>query len=63
MMIDPAKVKQFLTGLDYPVSKDELVDKAKEAGAGEDVINALQKLQKTSFDAPADVVREVGKTK
>ncbi|GAB2985119.1 DUF2795 domain-containing protein [Frigoribacterium salinisoli] len=52
---NPIQIQKYLSGLDYPVSKDDLVANAKDQGAPDDVLDALQGLEGDSFDAPTDV--------
>jgi hypothetical protein len=35
------EVQKYLSGVNYPAAKDELVDHAKKQGASKDVIDAL----------------------
>ena len=52
-------MQKYLSGVDYPVSKDDLIATAKEQGAPDDVIDALQALEGDSFDAPTAVSKGV----
>ncbi|MBD8660822.1 hypothetical protein ABID92_002096 [Frigoribacterium sp. PvP120] len=56
---NPIQMQKYLSGVDYPVSKDDLVATAKEQGAPDDVIDALQALEGDSFDAPTAVSKGV----
>ena len=38
----PAIVTQHLKGMDFPASKGDLLAKARETGAGQDVLEALE---------------------
>ncbi|GAA4267775.1 DUF2795 domain-containing protein [Frondihabitans peucedani] len=57
---NPIQIQKYLSGIDYPVSKDDLVENAKKQGAPDDVVEALQKLDGDSFDAPTDVSKGIG---
>lgn len=49
------EVQNFLGGVDYPASRDELVAAASEAGAGDTVLEALRGLPDRQFDGPTAV--------
>lgn len=57
---NPIQIQKYLSGLDYPVSKDDLVSNAKDQGAPDDVVEALQKMQGDSFEKPTDVSHAIG---
>jgi len=59
--INPIQVQKFLGGLDYPVSKDELIRRAEERGADERVMSALQQLADGEFESPVDVSEAVAR--
>jgi hypothetical protein len=56
---NPIQMQKYLSGVDYPVSKDDLIATAKDQGAPDDVISALEALEGDSFDAPTDVSKGV----
>lgn len=60
---NPIQVQKFLSGMDYPAGKDELVNHAKSKGADENIMQTLQKLPDQSFETPADVSQAIGKIK
>lgn len=49
------EVQNFLGGVDYPASRDQLVAAASEAGAGDGVLEALRGLPDQQYDGPAAV--------
>ncbi len=58
----PANVMEHLKGIEFPASKNDLVEHARE-GKGPDtdeVVNALEKLPDRQYNSPADVMHEVG---
>lgn len=55
MAVNPTQVQKFLGGVDYPCSKTDLVDHARQAGANQDVISTLQSLPYDEFNSPNDV--------
>ncbi len=56
---DPLHVQEFLVGLDYPMSKLDLVDQARTAGADEETLRALRTLPDRTYDGPDSVSAEV----
>lgn len=57
---NPIQIQKYLSGIDYPVSKDDLVANAQEQGAPDDVLDTLRNLPGDSFDAPTAVSHAVG---
>jgi len=53
----PAIVTDHLKGMDFPASKGDLLAKARETGAGQDVLEALESFPDKDFDSMADVVK------
>ena len=60
MKISPAQVEKFLKGMDYPVSKTDLIKHAQQQGADENIRAALQRLPDQTFHSPVDVSKAVG---
>lgn len=58
---NPVQVQKFLGGLDYPVGKKDIVERARSEGADENVMNALERIPDREYDSPTAVSREVGK--
>jgi hypothetical protein len=58
--VNPIQVQRFLGGVDYPAEKQALIDRAKEKGADERVMQALERLPQQSFETPADVSEAIG---
>ena len=52
---NPIQIQKYLSGIDYPASKDDLVESARSQGAPDDVVEALQGLPGDSFDSPTAV--------
>ena len=57
----PIQVQKFLGGVDYPADKSSLVKRAKDHGADENVLNALNQMREKTFNSPNDVSEEMGK--
>lgn len=55
MALSPAQIQQYLGGVDYPCSKEDLIDHAREEGAEDDVIDMIEGLPMDRFNSPDDV--------
>jgi hypothetical protein len=49
------EVQRFLSGVDYPATRDELVAEAENANATDEVLDALRGLPAQEFDSPTKV--------
>jgi hypothetical protein len=58
--ISPIDVQKALKGMDYPASKDQIVEHAKQNGADREVLDALQKIPDREYEGPSGVSSEVG---
>jgi hypothetical protein len=56
---NPIEIQKYLSGVDYPVTKQKLLDKARENGAGDDVLAALERLPERDYNGPNAVSAEV----
>lgn len=59
-MVARADISKVLQGTNFPVSKQELIDQAKSQNASEEVISALEEMDKARFDTLASVFHELG---
>jgi hypothetical protein len=60
---NPIQVQKFLSGMDYPANKEELVDHAKSKGADENIMQTLEQLPDEDYETPADVSKAIGHIK
>jgi hypothetical protein len=60
MTVNPVQLQKYLGGLDYPVSKQDLVRRAQEKGADNEVLQTLRSLPTDEFNSPNDVSEAVG---
>ena len=58
---NPIDLQRHLKGVDYPATRDELVSKAREAGANEDILRALEAIPERDYEDPAQVSEAIGK--
>jgi hypothetical protein len=56
--VRPPEVEKYLKGVDYPVSKPELVKHVQQEM--QQVIDILQKLPNETFNKPTDVAKALG---
>ncbi|MGZ5199094.1 MAG: DUF4142 domain-containing protein [Telluria sp.] len=59
--VNPIQIQKYLKGVDYPASKQALLEKAKSMGADEDVCRSLEQLPDEDFQTPADVSQAFGR--
>lgn len=56
--INPNEVQKYLSGVNYPVSKEDLISHARRNRASEDIISMLEGMRTNRFNSPADISRE-----
>lgn len=49
---NPIQLQKFLGGIEYPSSRDDLVEHARRSGADDDVLRHLEALPDRTFDGP-----------
>jgi hypothetical protein len=62
MARDFIEVQKYLSGVDYPASKEQLVEHAKKKGAPEDLLNDLNAIPDEEYDGPNRVSSAVAHT-
>ncbi|MCK2218063.1 DUF2795 domain-containing protein [Actinomadura sp. ATCC 31491] len=58
---NPIQLQKHLSGVDYPASKDDLVKAAKDHGADQDIVKALESMPDREYDGPNAVSQAVTK--
>ncbi len=58
--VNPIQLQKFLKQVDYPATRQELIDAAKKEGADQRVIETLQRLPDREYDGPVGVSKAVG---
>jgi trehalose-6-phosphatase len=59
--VNPIQLQKYLKGVDYPASKQDLIEHAEEAGADENIISTLEQLpEDEDFETPTDVNQAIG---
>ena len=59
MDFDPDEAKQYIKGVEYPASKDEIISSAESNGAPESVVEAIGRLPTPEFASAEDVVADL----
>lgn len=54
-------MQKYLHGIDYPASKQHLLEQAKRNGAPDEVIDTLQRFDEKEFGGPQDVMKSYGR--
>jgi hypothetical protein len=56
----PFRIQRFLRGLRYPADKERVIAHARERGAEQDVIRALQTLGERTYESPVVLATSIG---
>jgi hypothetical protein len=56
---NPIHVQKFLGGIDYPASKDTVLETAKKHGADKEVLAALERIPDREYDAPPAISKAI----
>jgi hypothetical protein len=57
----PVLVQKFLAGVDYPCTKEQLVQRAREEKADREVIALLEMLPDRTYEGPTGISREIAR--
>jgi hypothetical protein len=61
MATNPIDVQRALKGADYPASREDLIELARENDAPEEVVDELQdNLEGEQYESPAAVMADLG---
>ena len=60
MATDPTEAQRYLQGVDYPATKQDVIQIAESNGAPQDMIERLQAQDQEQFDGPHEVQRAFG---
>ncbi|GAB5077244.1 DUF2795 domain-containing protein [Arthrobacter sp. AD-310] len=52
---NPIQIQKFLGGVDYPASREALLSNAKDKGADDNVLRALEAIPDREYDSPTAV--------
>ncbi len=54
-MVSPIDIQKALGGMEYPATKQQIVDHAQGNGGGDDVMEALKGIEDREYDGPSGV--------
>jgi Protein of unknown function (DUF2795) len=54
-MPSPIDIQKALSGMDYPASKDQIVQHAEQNGADEEILDALRGIDDREYEGPSGV--------
>jgi hypothetical protein len=57
--VNPAQIQKYLGGISFPISKNDLVQRAWERGADEYLVYALDRVDIEEFNSPKDVTEAI----
>jgi hypothetical protein len=57
----PANIAKHMKGIDFPADRNQVVNKARDNGAPQEVLDVLEKIPEKSYDNMADLMEGVGK--
>lgn len=57
--VNPIQVQKYLSGIDYPCDRDGIVSKARDNGADEEIVHALEKMPDRVYHGPSAVSEAV----
>lgn len=56
---NPIQLQKHLSGVDYPASREDLVNAARSHGADDQMLQALQAIPDRRYDGPSAVSKAV----
>ena len=59
--INPIQLQKYLKGVNYPASKQDLIQAAQQHNADENVQSALERLPDQQYETPAAVSKAISK--
>lgn len=57
---NPAKIEEAVKGIDFPASKEDLLNRARENNADQEELDALQRLPEREYNRPSDITQALG---
>ncbi len=58
--VNPIQVQKYLSGLDYPCTKQQIIEHAKSQGADDNVIETLSGIEDREYNGPNAVSEAIG---
>lgn len=60
--VAPTSVTRHLRGIDFPASKQDLLEKARSENAGDEVIQQIERMPDQEYQSMADVMKGFGQS-
>lgn len=60
--VSPIDIQRHLDGIDYPATREEIVEQARASGADETVMAKLETIPDRRYDGPDEVLARLGGT-
>ena len=57
---NPIELQKYLSGVDYPAQRDDLVRAAEKNGADSHTLDVVRRLPDRTYDGPSGVSKEIG---
>ena len=54
-------IQNYLKGMDYPASKEDIIHLARDNGAPNEVMKLIERFEDRDYDSPVEVSRQVTK--
>jgi hypothetical protein len=58
---NPIQMQKHLKGMNYPASKQALIDHAKQQGADNNAMSIFEQLPEQEYETPAEVSKQISK--
>ena len=58
--VNPIQLQKYLKGMNYPARKADLIKRAEQNGADEQIRSTLEQLPDQEFNSAADVSKAIG---
>lgn len=55
-----ATIQKYLSGINFPVEKQELIEQVRQQDPPQEVMSTLEKLDDGEYNSPADVSEAIG---
>jgi len=59
--VSPAQVEKSIKGTRFPAEKQDLIQRAKENNANQDVLDVLENMPDKQFNSPVDISKAMGR--